>query len=100
MCTVFNAERINNLAARHWESFSRQNYFQDHGLFTSAILSAPLLVIMIVILINYLIEMGLLMVEMKQKELIYKAKQRQRQEKGGQQGAAGAGVAANNKKTK
>jgi hypothetical protein len=72
---VFNAERINSLAARHWRSFATQNYFQSHGVFTSALLSAPLLLTMFTILINYLMEMVLLMVEMKRKELIYKARQ-------------------------
>ena len=76
---MFNAERINSLAARNWQSFASQNYFQSHGLFTSALLSAPLLVILFTILINYLMEMVLLMVEMKRKELIYKAKQRSKE---------------------
>ncbi|KAH7620932.1 hypothetical protein Ndes2526B_g04864 [Nannochloris sp. 'desiccata'] len=73
---IFNAERINSLAARHWQTFATQNYFQSHGTFTSALLSAPLLLTMFTVLINYLMEMVLLMVEMKRKELVYKARQR------------------------
>lgn len=46
MAVVYNAERLNALAARHWRSFSRQNYFDKQGIFTSALLSGPLLVIM------------------------------------------------------
>ncbi len=81
MAIVFNAERINSLAARHWQSFATQNYFQSLGVFTSALLSAPLLLTMFTILINYLMEMVHLMVEMKRKELIYKAKQRGKDKK-------------------
>ena len=92
MCLVYCAERINTAAAQHWERFASQDYFQDQGLFTSALLSAPLLLAMFVILINYMVEMVLLMVTMKRTELMYKARRRQ--------SAAGAGVASELKKTK
>jgi len=84
---IYNAERINSLAGSHWESFSRQNYFEGNGLFTSALLSAPLLLTMFVILINYLLDASALLIEMKRKELMYKARQRQRE---GQQSAGGS----------
>lgn len=73
---IYFAERINGLAARHWRSFAKQNYFDSQvglgraasrhacccrlvpqrppllqGIFTSAMLSAPLLLIMFVILV-------------------------------------------------
>lgn len=79
MIVVYNAERLNSFAAAHWKSFARQAYFQPEGLFTSVLLSTPLLLTMFVVLINYLLELGQLLVEMKSKELIYKARQRQRQ---------------------
>jgi hypothetical protein len=50
VAVVYNAERLNSLASQHWRRFARQPYFDPHGVFTSAVLSAPLLVIMFVIL--------------------------------------------------
>ena len=49
---VYNAERLNGLAGRHWQRFSRQNYFDSQGIFASALLSGPLLLIMFVQLVG------------------------------------------------
>lgn len=49
---VYNAERANALAGRHWERFASQNYFDKHGVFTGAFVGAPLLFIMFVILVR------------------------------------------------
>ncbi|KAK2078442.1 hypothetical protein QBZ16_003282 [Prototheca wickerhamii] len=77
---VYFAERINDLAARHWQSFATQDYFDAHGIFYSAVVSAPLLATMFVILINYLVTTSSLLVQMKKKELLYKARQKQKKE--------------------
>jgi hypothetical protein len=58
----------------HWTLFSQQNYFTTDGQFISVVWSAPLLFIMFVVLVNYLIASAGLMVSMKRKELIYKAR--------------------------
>ncbi len=47
-----NAERLNRLAGRHWQRFAKQNYFDEHGVFAGALLGAPLLLIMFVILVR------------------------------------------------
>ena len=47
------AERLNSLAARHWRQFSGQNYFDPNGVFLSAVLSAPLVFTMFVILVGF-----------------------------------------------
>ncbi|EFN59942.1 hypothetical protein CHLNCDRAFT_133015 [Chlorella variabilis] len=78
MPLIYFAERINGLAARHWRSFAKQNYFDSQGIFTSAMLSAPLLLIMFVILVNYLVSTSVLLVKMKRKELEVKARQQHR----------------------
>jgi hypothetical protein len=72
---IYNAERLNRIAARHWRSFARQPYFDDAGVFASAVLSAPMMLIMFLVLCNYLITSSQLLVEMKRKELQYKARQ-------------------------
>ena len=50
--TVYNAERINSLLARHWRSFATQDYFDKHGVFFCALVSTPLLLDMFVILVG------------------------------------------------
>ena len=52
MPLVYFAERLNRLGARHWRSFAGQDYFDPHGVFASALLSAPLLLVMFVILVG------------------------------------------------
>ena len=49
---VYNAERLNGIAQQHWEKFAGQPYFDSHGVFTSAVLSAPLLLDMLIILVS------------------------------------------------
>jgi Transmembrane protein 18 len=52
---VYNAERINTLAGRHWQQFARQNYFDGNGVFAGVLLGAPLLTIMFVILVRHML---------------------------------------------
>lgn len=40
---VYFSETINELAAIHWRSFSRQQYFDSSGLFISTVFSIPIL---------------------------------------------------------
>jgi hypothetical protein len=49
---VYLAERINKLLASRWRLFSQQQYFDEQGVFTSALLSAPLLLNMFIILVR------------------------------------------------
>ncbi|PSC68436.1 Transmembrane 18 isoform B [Micractinium conductrix] len=93
MPVVYFAERINALAATHWRSFSSQNYFDSQGIFTSALLSAPLLFIMLLILFHYLFATSALLIRMKRKELEYKAREAARQARGERRagGADGGG---------
>lgn len=87
---VYNAEALNGIAAVHWQKFARQNYFQPQGLFISVMLSLPLLFTMLVVVINYMIEMTTLLVQMKRKELIHKARQQKKANKGNALGSNSA----------
>ena len=49
---IFFAENLNSLAAENWQSFSEQQYFDDRGVFFSTLVSAPLLLVMFVILVS------------------------------------------------
>lgn len=73
---------MNSFASKHWKRFANENYFSGNGEFWSAVVSAPLLFSMFLILINYLILAVGLLVEMKKKELKYKARERYRKEQG------------------
>ena len=126
---IYGAERLNALAHAHWRVFSGQDYFDDRGVFASALLSAPLLLIMFVVLvrgywgwgggtpgamggglgvdtpcvlmtppptppplqINYLVATVQLLIKMKRRELIYKARQRREEERAAAGGGGGEG---------
>ena len=49
---VYNLERLNTLAGRHWQRFARQKYFDEHGVFAGVLVGAPLLFVMFVILVS------------------------------------------------
>lgn len=51
VAAVYLAEHLNSLLAAQWESFSTQPYFDKQGVFISAVYSAPLLLVMFVILV-------------------------------------------------
>lgn len=42
---VLLAERLNAFCAAHWMLFSKQNYFDDHGVFAGVVYAGPLLLI-------------------------------------------------------
>lgn len=49
---VYFAERLNSAAHAHWRLFASQDYFDRNGIFFSALVSAPLLMIMFIILVR------------------------------------------------
>ncbi|KAL0041584.1 hypothetical protein WJX79_008403 [Trebouxia sp. C0005] len=54
MLLVYTSERLNRVLGQHWRSFAGQPYFDKNGIFISAVLSAPLVLDMLVILVGYL----------------------------------------------
>eukprot|EP00890_Picochlorum_soloecismus_P000988 jgi/Picsp_1/1890/NSC_05356-R1_protein len=81
MITIYNADKINTLASRHWEAFSRHDYFQANGAFISAVVSAPLMLGMFIILINYILQAVETLVEMKKKQIIHEARKKSSKKK-------------------
>ena len=49
------AERLNSLGAQNWRRFAGQDYFDPGGVFLSAVLCAPLVFTMFVILVSLLV---------------------------------------------
>lgn len=48
---VYTSEHLNRALGQHWQSFANQPYFDRNGIFISAVLSAPLVLDMLVILV-------------------------------------------------
>lgn len=46
------SETLNRKLGQHWQSFAGQPYFDKNGIFISAILSAPLVADMVIILVG------------------------------------------------
>jgi len=85
MTVVYKGELLNELARKHWQEFSQQDYFDRPGIFFNVMISAPLLLGMFIIVINYLLACVGLLVKAKRMQIRHQAKQR------GQTGDAGAG---------
>uniref|UniRef100_T1JB36 Transmembrane protein 18 n=1 Tax=Strigamia maritima TaxID=126957 RepID=T1JB36_STRMM len=66
---VYFSERINEIAARNWQNFSRQQYFDSKGMFMSIVFSIPLLLNCIIMVCNWLYMSGTLMVKLKKAQL-------------------------------
>lgn len=49
---AFMSERLNTYCAVNWTGFSKQNYFDHHGVFAGIMYSGPLLAIGLVILVR------------------------------------------------
>ena len=75
---VFSAERLNSVARTHWRSFSKQMYFDKHGIFASGVLSAPLLLIGFGQLVMTLRRSAYLLVDVKKHEFKQSAMNKQK----------------------
>lgn len=71
---VRSAEYINAWAAREWQSFCTQNYFDQRGIFISIFLCAPLLLDSFIMLVMFLLEAAQLLVQVKKAEIRKKTK--------------------------
>jgi TRAP-type uncharacterized transport system fused permease subunit len=78
---VRSAEWINRWASEEWKSFCTQNYFDQKGIFVSIFLCAPLLIDSFIMLVLFLREAALLLVQVKRKELKNKGKASRRGKK-------------------
>lgn len=72
---VYFSETINELAARHWTTFSRQQYFDSNGLFISTVFSIPILLNCMLMIGNWLYNSTQLMSKLKIAQLKAQRKQ-------------------------
>ncbi|XP_037276123.1 transmembrane protein 18 isoform X1 [Rhipicephalus microplus] len=66
---VYFSEALNDLAARHWQAFSSQQYFDSQGMFISLVFSTPLLLNCIIMVGQWMWTSGTLMIRIKQAQL-------------------------------
>eukprot|EP00615_Pteridomonas_danica_P009396 CAMPEP_0114351094 /NCGR_PEP_ID=MMETSP0101-20121206/16905_1 /TAXON_ID=38822 ORGANISM="Pteridomonas danica, Strain PT" /NCGR_SAMPLE_ID=MMETSP0101 /ASSEMBLY_ACC=CAM_ASM_000211 /LENGTH=191 /DNA_ID=CAMNT_0001490757 /DNA_START=1 /DNA_END=572 /DNA_ORIENTATION=- len=66
---VWSAETLNTLAHNNWTTFSKQDYFDTHGFFTSVMLAGPMLLLSMYQMVNFLITASYLLVDVKREEL-------------------------------
>ncbi|KAI8106746.1 hypothetical protein M9434_001400 [Picochlorum sp. BPE23] len=66
---IYKADVLNAWGARHWEDFARHNYFEKNGAFVSALISAPLLFGMLIVLVNLAMHFIQTLVLMKTEQL-------------------------------
>lgn len=66
---VWGAETLNAYAHLHWRSFSKQDYFDSHGIFVGVMFSGPLLLLALFQMVNFLVIASNLLVEVKRNEL-------------------------------
>jgi transmembrane protein 18 len=75
MSIVALAQPLNSLGAEYWEEFASQPYFDKNGAFFSAVVSCPLVLVMLVTLMNCVVIAVSEMVVLKRKQLKQAAKQ-------------------------
>ncbi|XP_050722965.1 transmembrane protein 18-like [Eriocheir sinensis] len=69
LLSVRSSETINQYAAKNWQSFSRQQYFDSQGLFISVVFSMPVLFNCMMMVMNWLWLSSSMMVTWKKAEL-------------------------------
>ncbi|KAJ1458162.1 transmembrane protein 18-domain-containing protein [Pelagophyceae sp. CCMP2097] len=104
---VGGAERLNKLGAIYWKTFSKNDYFDEHGVFAGVIFCLPLLALAMFQLFNFLYMASNLLIDVKRTEIrraMQKDKERQRKKNDGDAAtapdAAPSDAAAQNPKKK
>ncbi|KAG0267879.1 Transmembrane protein 18 [Linnemannia exigua] len=77
-CTTALSEPLNGIGSRHWQSFSDDNYFDSHGVFTGLVWAAPLLVNAMVATMLLLRATVQLLVKVKRAQLQESKKKKQK----------------------
>lgn len=71
---VRSAEWMNRQGSMHWKECCTQNYFDRRGIFMGVMVCGPLLFDCVIMLIFFVREAGLLLVQVKRSEIRKKAK--------------------------
>ncbi|XP_062132160.1 transmembrane protein 18 [Drosophila sulfurigaster albostrigata] len=82
---VYFSESINEYAAENWKTFSKQQYFDDNGLFISTVFSIPILLNCMLLIGTWLYNATQMMATLKTAQL----KERARRERNANNSTAG-----------
>lgn len=77
---VYFSENINEVASTHWRLFSRQQYFDNKGLFISLVFSVPILLNCMIMVASWLWQSSQLMTQLKQAQLRQRTRSRKQYE--------------------
>ena len=77
---VLSAERVNAVLRQHFRSFTKQNYFDKHGVFMSVVFSVPLLIVLGFQLFSALFGASTLLVKVKRAELAQGQKKKKKKQ--------------------
>ena len=58
-------ERLNAFASSHWRKFATQNYFDERGVFYSAVVGGPVLLNLVLVVAMYLLQCAALLAQAK-----------------------------------
>jgi hypothetical protein len=83
---IKSAEWLNAMGEEHWESFASQDYFDKRGVFVGIMLSGPLLFDSLLMLVFFMREASLLLVEVKRTEI---QRKKEKQKGGGKSKTTG-----------
>ncbi|KPJ11898.1 Transmembrane protein 18 [Papilio machaon] len=72
---VYFSENINEVAARNWTLFSRQQYFDSKGLFISVVFSIPILLNCMIMVGSWLYQSTQIMTNLKKAQLRQRLKE-------------------------
>ncbi|XP_023178485.1 transmembrane protein 18 [Drosophila hydei] len=74
LSVVYFSESINEYAAANWQTFSKQQYFDNNGLFISTVFSIPILLNCMLLIGTWLYNSTQIMVTLKTAQLKEKAR--------------------------
>lgn len=74
LSVVYFSESINEYAAQNWKTFSKQQYFDDNGLFISTVFSIPILLNCMLLIGTWLYNSTQMMATLKTAQLRERAR--------------------------
>ncbi|XP_052695984.1 transmembrane protein 18-like [Crassostrea angulata] len=81
LLSVYFAENLNEMAAKHWQVFTKEQYFDSDGLFFSTVYSTPVLFNCLLLLFIWMSNLGAAVSEMRQMKMNARKKAEERKEK-------------------
>ncbi|XP_031554740.1 transmembrane protein 18-like [Actinia tenebrosa] len=75
LSVVLASEKLNALGEKHWRWFSKEQYFDSHGLFITAVLSGPIMINCFIMMVVWLWTAGKMLIVVGRGRIKEKRKQ-------------------------